>query len=290
MKRLIKKVDLVFFCDDANGEWGLAHKETFEENNGNGFNAFWNGIGIFHDVFEHSHEKTHKYFQGDYSMNIGGEMTAMGALWYYFDELGINNRLKYGYVSPSQSMRETTSMEVKEAIQDGYCQFGYTLESNVPYQRPTDNGELEYQISEYWKQVKNCHYDKRNITENYKCENEIESSKAYKESVTFRKIADLHRYGYRMAEKLVPLNSENRETLYNFLDFWNEFCKNNKAEFMAGTFNGLEVKLYKDSEGVISWKATFIGNGNIKNLTLRENQTWDISDDIYTLMDDFSYN
>jgi len=278
MKRLIKKVDLVFFCDDANGEWGLAHKETFDDNNA--FNAFWGGIGMFHDVFEHNHEKTHKYFQGDYAMNIGGEMTAMGAMWYYFDGLGVGNRLNYGYRSPAENMKLTTLSDVHESISDGYTRYGYTLESNVPKQRPTDNGELEYQISDYWKQVKN-------ISVKTEYEQERESGIAYKKSVTFRKIADLHRYGYRMAERLVPDNNENRETLYNFLNFWNEFAKNNKAEFMAETFKGLEVKLYKDTNGLISWKATFIGNGNIGNLTLRENQTWDISDDVYSLLDDF---
>ena len=42
MKRLVKTVELVFFQDDANGEYGLAHKETYDQNQGNGFNAFWN--------------------------------------------------------------------------------------------------------------------------------------------------------------------------------------------------------------------------------------------------------
>src|SRR6185436_1652887 len=91
MKKLIKEVNLVFFKDDGTGEYGLTHKETYDDNYGNGFNAFWNGIGIFHDVFEHSHEFTHKYFRGDYVLNIGGEMTNIDTMRYYYDNNGVHN-------------------------------------------------------------------------------------------------------------------------------------------------------------------------------------------------------
>src|SRR4051812_49426606 len=63
-KKLVRTVDLRFFQDDANGEWGVTHKETCPGNgNGEEFNAFWDGRGIFHDVFEHAHEFTDKHFR-----------------------------------------------------------------------------------------------------------------------------------------------------------------------------------------------------------------------------------
>lgn len=283
MKRLIKTVDLVFFQDDATGDYGLAHKETFDNNYGSGFNAFWGGMGIFHDVFEHAHEYTNKYFRGDYAMNIGGEMTAMGAMWYYIDQLGMHNRLRQGYsiYSPGESMRETTQSLIEEAISEGYANFGATLESNVPKQRPTENNELEYQIEEYWKKVK-----KMRVRTEY--EQERETAIEYKKSVSFRKIADLHRYGFRMAEKLVPDTYENRQTLESFFDFFEDFCKNNPAETMQNHFKGMTVKLYKDSEGTISWKAILINKErNAKDLTL--SHTHNIEEEIYQLYEEEVY-
>src|SRR6185436_15785674 len=226
MKKLIKEVNLVFFKDDGTGEYGLTHKETYDDNYGNGFNAFWNGIGILHDVFEHSHEFTHKYFRGDYALNIGGEMTAMGAMWYYYDIIGVHNRQNNpNSIYPMcESMKLTTLDEIRECISEGYFKYGNTLESNVPKQTPTDNHELEYQISDFWKKVKETSF-----STDFE---EHEYGKSYKESVSFRKIADLHRYGYRMAKKLIPDNYENRDMMVDFINYWNFFCKVNKAEEM----------------------------------------------------------
>jgi hypothetical protein len=252
MKRLVRTVELVFFEDNANGEYGLAHKETYDQNQGNGFNAFWNGIGIFHDVFEHSHEFTNKYFRGDYALNVGGEMTAMGAMYYYIDEMGVHNRLREGtsWRGHGEIMRESTLSEVHEAISSGYCNYGYTLESNVPKQKPVENGEFEYQLEAYARRVKELplsDYDQQ----------EKEFGRNYKQSVTFRKIADLHRYGYRMAEKLVPNSHDNYATLCTFIEFWNVFCKRNAAEDMQRNFRGLTVKVYRDENGLIDWKGVF---------------------------------
>lgn len=83
-------VSLKFFCDDASGEYGLAHDNSIQ--NDTPFNAFWGGIGIFHDVFEHWFEGKHKYFKDEYAFNVGGEMTAMGAAMYYYYILGIRER------------------------------------------------------------------------------------------------------------------------------------------------------------------------------------------------------
>lgn len=250
MKRLVKKIELTFFQDDANGEWGLTHKDTFDNRNGSSFNAFWSGMGIFHDIFEHSHEHQNKYFRGDYAMNIGGEMTAMGAMWYYIDQLGMHNRLNGRSIySPGDIMRKSTEDMINEAIEYGGGQFGSVLESNVPKQRPTENGELEYQIAEYWKTVKAFDPEKNH-------EGEKEYGYQYKNSVNFRKIADLHRYGYRMAERFVPDNFDNKATLCDFFDVWETFCKNHPADEMKNYFNGLTFKIYKENDR-ITWKAIF---------------------------------
>lgn len=276
MKRLIKTVDLVFFCDDATGDYGLTHKETFDSNTGASFNAFWGGMGIFHDVFEHSHEYTNKYFKGDYAMNIGGEMAAMGSMWYYIDQLGMHTRLSYRNIySPGDNMRLTTQDLITEAIQYGNIQYGHTLESNVPNQRTTDNHELEYQIEKFWKEIKTQNVDT-------KYEQEKDDAIQYKKSVSFKKIADLHRYGYRMAEKLVPDNYKNQRMTIDFFAFWDEFCKNNPAETMANVFKGMKVKLYKDSEGIVSWKATLINKERFAK-DFKVTHSHNIEDEIYSL-------
>ena len=110
-KKLVRKVDLLLFCDDNTGMWGMTHKETCKLD---GFNAFWGGRGIFHDVFEHAHELTDPNFRGQYAFNIGGEIAAMGSLWYFHSECNFYNRLISQYVqhdSPDEgTMNATLSM------------------------------------------------------------------------------------------------------------------------------------------------------------------------------------
>ena len=99
-KRLVRKVSFRMFEDDANGEWGLTHADTF--NGSEPFNAFWGDMGLFHDVFEHAHEHS-RFYSGEYAMNIGGELAAMGALWYYRDEMGFYKRLPMVTVPPRKT-------------------------------------------------------------------------------------------------------------------------------------------------------------------------------------------
>ena len=179
MKTLVNKIDLKFFDDDATGEWGLAHATTYNDNNA--FNAFWNGMGIFHDVFEHWFENEHKYFMGDNAMNVGGEMAAMGAMWYYYAELGVHNRMnERSFHSPSDSMRMTTESMIQESIQCGYNQFGNTLECGVPYQKPVESGELEYQIQKFADNVKEFNFD---YSSNYDQTQEKEDSKLHQPGI-----------------------------------------------------------------------------------------------------------
>jgi len=248
--KLIKTVDLVFFEDDASGNWGLAHKETYNENNA--FNAFWNGIGVFHDVFEHYFENKHKYFKGDYGMNVGGEMVASGHMWYYRNKLGMYNmRLQDGYqTTASKKMIDNTSDLVQEAICSGYANYGSKLESNIPKQSPADDYDLEDELSNFWQDVKswnfrNDYYDERKYSE------------TYKKSISFKKIVDLHRWGFKQEEKYVPDNYENKDVLCNFIEFWDKFCKNNNPKNIASYCKGITIKVYKNKD-VISWKAFLI--------------------------------
>lgn len=248
-RRLIKTVKLKFFQDNATGDFGLTHHDT--QTNDESFNAFWGAQGIFHDVFEHSHEHS-KHFRGIYGMNVGGEMAAMGALWYYFDEMRFDERLGQNrYHSPSAIMERGTLDLVQEAISEGYAQFGSTLESNVPNQKETDNSELEYIIEDFAQKV-------NETTPKGNGESEIASGLAYKESVTTKKIANLHRWGFRAAQKLIPNNYHNTEVLRDFWQRVEDFCKRHTAEELANYLRGITFKIYRDLEGMISWKAEFV--------------------------------
>ena len=253
MKRKINEVVLKFFQDDANGEYGLTHKNTIDPDNG--FNAFWDGKGIFHDVFEHWHEYSHKYFRGEYAMNIGGEMTAMGAMWYYLDELGVGDaRLSHGFYSRGDNMRYTTENMIQEAIENCNSQFGSVLMSAIPKQKNSFNPELEDQIDLFWQNVKKFKIPESKQGANWNNEREIQHAIDYKKSVTKAKIAYLHRYGFKMARKMIPNCNENCQTLRDFISFWNDFTKRNNSEEMSGFVTEIKFKIYREN-GIISWKA-----------------------------------
>jgi hypothetical protein len=271
--RLINEINLTLFRDDADGSYGVTHKDTHCANES--FNAFWDGIGIFHDVFEHWFEFRHKYFTGDYAVNRGGECAATGAAWYFYNTLGVHNRPLSNLHFFGDSIRKENESAIIEAVEYGYTNFGSELLSAVPTQKPLDNIELEYQVSQLWKNVKDCQV----------CESpdEMEGAMQYKKSLSKSKIANLYRWGYRMAEKMIPDNMENQNVLTDFIRFWDTFCKNNSAEELCNYFRELNIKIYKNSKGEISWKAKLIsGDYNVNDYKVTSTH----SIEIYELLED----
>lgn len=270
-KRLIRKVDLRFFNDDANGEWGLAHADTIGREES--FNAFWTGDGIFHDVFEHAHEFVNKYFRDENAMNMGGEVAAMGALWYYLEKVGIS-RLTNSFRSWEDVVMNSTFSDMQDAIQNDNCRYGYELTCGVPRQRNTGNRALEVLIQSHFEAIRET-------------KPEGEHGKAYRKSVTLSKLMRLYRYGYRMAQRLCGRDvGETQYTLNNFIPFWNNFCKQNDAGELANYYQGITFKVYRKTGGGISWVAQFnprYGYGSEwKALKVTSEQTW-----IPSFMDDF---
>lgn len=242
-------VTLKFFKDDANGEYGLAHAQTI--NNDISFNAFFTGIGIFHDVFEHWHEYKHPYFMGENAMNVGGEMAAMGAMWYYYDVVGmhgVRELSRNSVFSMAENMRHTTQNEIAEAIYSGYTNFGDTLNCAVPYQKSTHNYDLENELHTMWDRIREMKYSGKNN------DDEKITSKEYKASVSLSKIQRLHRWGYHNAKRLVPDNFANSAILCDFIRFFNDFCKANDPAELSNIFTGIEFTITR-KKGVIDWKA-----------------------------------
>ena len=271
------EVSLVFFEDDAHGEYGLSHKESCPDNNTeNPFNAFWDGRGLFHDVFEHWFENVNPLFKDNYAFNIGGECVAMGARYYYMDSMQMQHMLEpSNYNNAWNSPRIENESSIQESIVNGYCNFGFTLESNVPNMPETDCNEMEYQLGEFWKNVKDIKSEDEDIRQ---------YGEKYKRSVTKNKIFNLYRYGYNMARELISDKSDcwhnNHNMIYSFITFFTDFCKKNDAEEMSNIFSGLTIRLYKNDIGQVNWRAFLINieDGAEYELEDNEDEPFDIND------------
>lgn len=244
------KVRLDFFEDEVTGGFGLAHYNAIHCETP--FNAFFHAIGIFHDVFEHYFEDNHPYFIGKNSFNIGGEMCAMGAFAYFAETLYVQKRrfiniYNEDMTSIHRVMRNSTESLIIEAIAHGGMYYGRTLECGVPYQKPICDSELEYQCELMYKKIKDTEVDG----------DDLEGANKYKKSVTKQKILNLHRYGYRMAENLVPTNQENRIKLNDFIKYFEDFCKYHNAEELYKNFTSIEFEITKKKD-IIDWKAILI--------------------------------
>ena len=250
------KVNLIIFEDDSTGEWGLAHKNSINNQYGSNFNAFWNGIGIFHDVFEHYFEDVNKYFIGDYAFNIGGEIAAMGHLAYYWNEFRPSERRlnPNSIYSFEEAIIASTESEIEDAITYGNWNFGNKLLCNVPKAKKQDyHYYLENIIQEHWYKIKNLKPKK----DTYSDDEQFQSQKDYKKSITLSKLRDLYTWGWKQGEKIFPSSEENRETITDFINFWNKFCKENRAE---------DLNYFKEVEFTINcgekttWDCHFIAN------------------------------
>ena len=245
------KVRLRLFQDDATGEWGLAHSNAIDIDTP--FNAFWSHQGIFHDVFEHYFEDNSEYFYGSTAFNLGGEVAAMGHLSYYWSEYYLTGRQlsTRSIYTFEESIESTTEGDMLEAIYYGYTNYGDELKCVVPYQRPGD-GSLEDIIERHWRRVKEAHWKGNG----YEDEQERETSRNYKKSITKSKLQRLYRWGYHAAEKIAPYSYQNRETLEEFLNFWKKFCENHKAEEMSHYFKEIEFTIHPGLD--LKWEAQWI--------------------------------
>lgn len=234
-------VELEFFCDPANGQWGLAPKGSFDRGSGN-FNAFFQPKQIFHDVWEHWFEDKLPYFKDEYAYNLAGEMVASGASVYFY-EMGVKVITSlYG-----KQAKDFTEDFVKEGVREGYIEYGY-LHTNIPRQRlPHTFSSLEAQINDYWYKVKDLP-----ISEEYPL-----PSKAFKKSITHQKLKNTHFYGYKLAERMVPNNPENARALNGFIDYFSLFTKFNNAEDLEAYFYGITFTINRKGN-FIHWEATLI--------------------------------
>lgn len=241
------KVRLKFWDDDATDDWGLSPINSI--NVENPFNAAFTPTMIFHDSFEHWFEDKHKYFLGKNAFNVGGEVAAMGAMWCYYEEY--YERLNNSYHSPQDNCIATTLYMMQEGVEDGFFSYGERLECGVPYQPPVECGDLEYIIDEHWQRVKGFKVS--------------EEGQEYFNSITRAKLANLYRWGYRMAQRM----KLDWDAIHDFMDFFEGFCAKNSAEELAYYFKGLTIRWDSRKR---KWSATLVADpyGEVKNVRLKD--------------------
>lgn len=278
--KLVISTQLKLFQHSESKSWGLTHDNSISDDM-DGFDPFWDGIGIFHDVFEHYFEDKHEYFRQDAAFNVGGEIAAMGHALYYYEILGLYRRMIAVTKTPHLiSLIESTESMMEDSISYGNTRFGDTLISDVPTQDILEHEHLEKLFEDKFHRLQEIEFKGDDSDEEEKGNN-------YRESCTLDKIQNLYRWGITQAEKVVPHNINNIGTLYSFIEFWKEFTESVTAEeFYYEGFEFINIKVYQDSDEEIYWTAE-LEHVEIDNYIIdsRENflesNYWNLKDDIF---------
>jgi hypothetical protein len=235
MYRKIHSVQLEY-TEDYKGAAGYLPQSVCNSPNCGNFDAALGPILLFHDVFEHYFEGVHKYFSGDYAFNTAGEIAAAGASIYYADVLQVSDR---GALRGAQWLTHNKGIYEPEA-------FGGILKCNVPTIKLDANHTPDlraYAEVLYKDLLQTVDEDQFRATSDYN---------AYIQSITPSKIYKLVAYGYRMANKLVPMSYLNGEILNEFIDQFDQFFKIANRYDLDNTT--LQVDVYRDSSAIM-WKA-----------------------------------
>lgn len=222
------KVQLQFFQDDATGEYGLAHSNSIDR----GFNAFFDPIGMFHDIMEHYFEGIHPNFSGKYAFNYSGEIAASGHSAWYIHGLGMWNR--WNDLKNINSVEDafTRSVGLEDEICYGFTRFGDELlckPRNIYNIHPNYSQFVHYHW-DYWQQLIDKYPEP--------CGDAAEVSCAWKlrKSLSLSKLEALYGWGYYTAKKLIPFNDHNIAAIHQLYTDLKRFTKSNSAEDLAVSF------------------------------------------------------
>jgi hypothetical protein len=225
----------------GSGKYITGLRPTWIADSGADFDPVWAGDSIFHDVFEESHGEP--YFEGALAFNLGAEMAAMGALYYYQQDLGIQRfRGQYADVEAATAVIGNTRDLLLNAWTDGMqavmprsicSESGLLLRSEVPDQQPVDPPSLlDAVVEAYWTGVEA-------YTRSAQVPPASELVERFRESVTKERIFNLHRWGWHEAKRKVPLLPVNRDACNHFIDFWTHFCQTHSAEELQLKYRGI---------------------------------------------------
>ncbi len=221
------KVELQFFEDDATGGYGLAHRNSIDE----GFNAFFNPIGIFHDIMEHYFEDIHPNFSGKYAFNYGGEIAASGHAAWYIHGLGLSARW--------------TDIKAPNNIEDAFAR-GVGLEDELCYGNTRFGDELLckprniYTLHPNYSMFVTYHwyYWNKMLEETTPrgCSQNVQIANRLRKSLSLRKLEALYGWGYYTAKKLVPPTDENRQAIEDLYEDIKRFTQHNDPYYLVNRF------------------------------------------------------
>lgn len=246
-KYLVNTVEFVLEEDEATGEYGFIPAKSYRDNKD--FNACTTAEFLFHDVFEHWFEDSHKYFLEEYAYDRSGEMVAAACCYYYCYVLGIRNRIiknKYRKTSYEEDLLYADFEAILSYIyydDDNYAKN--KLKSCIPYQDRIDDNYFEDLIERSYDRFQN----------ELKAKNsggKVKENPRYEKSVTLKKVRNLFRYGYKMAELYIPNTIHNQERLIEFIDFWNLFFKKINLSYLSDDYESLTFRIYK-TRSKIEW-------------------------------------
>lgn len=234
----VHKVRLMFT------ELGILQPECYDD--WYGFDPFWNNTDIFHDVFEHWFEFKHKYFMGSRAMCQAGEIAASGATFYYVEGLSLHERIDYLSVSHNEAFINTDASALEEAVRTGIAErFDAIIETDIPY-----IPEVE-EVDDVLVKAANELIERVLDTE---IRAEDPDDRAYAEkvkaSMKFSEIIKLYRWGFNMAQKLIPDNMHNRDACADFIHLMDKFTGNNYAYELNQVFEFLDVSVYRDGDNI----------------------------------------
>jgi len=252
--------EFVFDTDDASGEYGVLPKKYVDT----GFNYSWNPTILFHDIFEHMIESDHKYFKDNYAFNVGGEIFAMGILYYLYDNFHLSCRIPSGYYSAEDRIMQTCESDMIESIAYGYINYGNELLCNVPYQKPVDS-YLEQRIIKQ--------YEKLMSEEIRADDDDLENAIRYKKSITLGKLQRLYRYGYRTAAKRYPYSYHNSSVLHDYYKQCEKLCKIDLSELVEPKLT-IKIKTGKELDYHIKLRSIYL-NVDIKPFNYKIKEKYD---------------
>jgi hypothetical protein len=248
---LTRVVTFIPHYSQEKGTWGIAPAQAVCE--GHAFDPAWSSELIFHDVFEHSHEGIAP-FTGKYAMNIAGEMAASGAMYYFIEDLKLT-RFPYSKSSATglEAMTQNTLDLISEALsRDNSDWAPKTLSPrnsdkllcNVPEQALIpSSSNLENDLIRYWqKYVDVSEKSYRNST-----------ALGLRDSISFKKIANLHRWGWWEAKRQIPPSQGNIDALARFIDAWEWACQAIDPRVIAQKCDSIDI-IIDTQDSSLEWR------------------------------------
>ena len=229
----------LYLGEDEHGVYGCMPIDCYEASDG-GFFGFWTGNGgIHHDVFEHYFELNHKYFMGDYGINVLGEIAATGHMTYYAHCLQSCRTTMGGQYLMEEAIIGDTFAMLEENCLDNYTRYGKELFCKIPDQ-PKGDGYIETIVEMYMEKLVQLSW----------------KNDSYRRSVQPWKIRNALRWGYYQARRRCPDTGHNQRIMSGFITFWDEFCEKHSAQELSYYYDRLIFDTHLE-QGELVWNAWF---------------------------------